>query len=305
MRRNRYVIGSFALAVLLLTACGGDPVPVAPAPADPPEPTGTASAVRQEPTGLVGMWTVTGDGVAADTVLRLGDDGPLVFQGCEMLTGDWRADQSGLFLADVHGASMTDDRGCGPSGRTRTPDWLARASAFRADGDSRLLLDADGAELARLRPGARPRGGPDVYPPWLEPPVVTEETRRRLAPVPPLPAGLVAPDQVALTGRWLPAGGPDGRGPAPGPGGWPEPPYAEFAADGTWRASDGCNGTGGRWVSGPAGAFAATGGVSTLIGCDNVPIGAWLITARQVGLDGEVLVLRDAQGAETGRLRRA
>ncbi|MGN9778618.1 hypothetical protein ACTMS0_23040 [Micromonospora sp. H33] len=301
MRQDRYVIGSLALAVLVLAGCAGTDAPSAPAP---PSPTATAPAVAQEPAGLVGAWAVNGRGVPADTVLRLADDGLLVFRGCEMLLGEWRADQSGFFLAGVHGASMTDDRRCGPASRPQAPDWLARAAGFRAEGDSRVLLDAQGGELARLRPGARPRGGPDVYRPWLEPPTVTDEMRRRLAPVPALPAGLAAPAPDDLVGRWLPVSGPDGRAPTPRPGGWPTPPFAELAADSTWRASDGCNSSGGRWAAGPGGAFGATGGMSTAIGCDNVSVGGWLSAARQAGLDGDVLVLRDAQGKETGRLRR-
>lgn len=302
MRRHRYVIGSIAVAALLLTGCAGRGTSAAPAPV---APTATTPTVLQDPIGLIGMWAVTGRGVATDTALRLADDGLWMFHGCEVRYGEWRADQSGLFLADVHGTSMTDDRRCGPAPAPRAPDWLARAGGFRAEGDNRVLLDADGAEVARLRPGARPRGGPDVHRPWLEPPTVTDEARRRFAPVPALPAGLAAPAPDNLIGRWLPLSGPDGRTPAPGPGGWPTPPFAELAVDGTWRASDGCNATQGRWAAGSGGAFAATGGVSTLIGCDNVPVGVWLGTARQASLDGDVLVLRDAQGTETGRLRRA
>lgn len=301
MDRNRYVIGSVAIAVLLLAGCAGNGSPAAPTP---PSPTAAAPAVPQEPIGLVGMWAVTGKGVAKETVLRLGDNGLLLFRGCEMLLGEWRADQSGLFLATVNGASMTDNRRCGEPPRPQTPDWLAGAAGFRAEGDDRVLVDSGGAELARLRPGGRPQGGPDVYQPYLKPPTVTAEVRRLLAPVPPLPATLTAPAPGELAGRWLPVSGPDGRTPTPRPGGWPTPPFAELAADGTWRASDGCNDTGGRWASGPGGAFVATGGMSTLIGCDNVSVGTWLITARQVGLDGDVLVLRDVQGVETGRLRR-
>ncbi|NJP34919.1 META domain-containing protein [Micromonospora thermarum] len=301
MHQDRYVIGSVALAVLLLAGCAGTDSPGTPAP---PSPAATTPAVPQEPTGLVGAWAVSGREVPADTVLRLADDGLLVFRGCEMLLGEWRADQSGLFLAGVHTSSTTDDRRCDPAPRPEAPDWLARAAGFRAEGESRVLLDADGGELARLRPGARPRGGPNVYRPWLEPPTVTDEMRRRLAPVPALPGNLAAPTRDDLVGRWLPVAGPDGRTPTPGSGNWPTPPFAELAADGTWRASDGCNSSNGQWAAGPGGAFGATGGGSTLIGCNNVPVNGWLSAARQAGLDGDVLVLRDAQGKETGRLRR-
>jgi hypothetical protein len=41
---------------------------------------------------------------------------------------------------------------------------------------------------------------------------------------------------------------------------------------------------------------------STMIGCENVPIATWLEEATSAEIDGDTLVLRDATGAETGRL---
>ncbi|HLU56054.1 MAG TPA: META domain-containing protein [Pseudonocardia sp.] len=97
-----------------------------------------------------------------------------------------------------------------------------------------------------------------------------------------------------LVGRWLPAdGAAAGRA------------FVEFAADGTWTGSDGCNRTRGTWELGPDGGFAATAGPSTMIGCENVPIARWLADAARAEFDGATLVLRDAGGAETGRLVRA
>lgn len=100
-----------------------------------------------------------------------------------------------------------------------------------------------------------------------------------------------APDGPDLVGTWLPADGAAG-GHA----------YVALEADGTWTGSDGCNGTGGTWHGGPGGEFAATSGPSTRIGCENVPILSWLDDATRAELDVGVLVLRDATGAETGRL---
>ena len=100
-----------------------------------------------------------------------------------------------------------------------------------------------------------------------------------------------APDGPDLVGTWLPADGQAG-GRA----------YAALAADGTWTGSDGCNALKGTWQGGPDGAFAATSGPSTKIGCENVPIAHWLAGATQAERDGDTLVLRDATGAETGRL---
>jgi heat shock protein HslJ len=98
---------------------------------------------------------------------------------------------------------------------------------------------------------------------------------------------------AGLVGRWLPADGrADGRA------------FVELEPDGHWTGSDGCNRTKGTWQGGPDGRFAATSGPSTMIGCENVPIATWLADAARADVDGETLVLRDATGAETGRLVR-
>ena|SRR5690349_7839629 len=108
-----------------------------------------------------------------------------------------------------------------------------------------------------------------------------------------------APARQALLGRWTAvATASQGAG-----GGW-KVPYVEFLEDGTWRGSDGCNGQSGSWSLSPARGFEASQGVQTLIGCANVNVGGWLDDARTVQIDGDLLVLRDAEGAETGRLRR-
>ena len=288
MRRGRYAFGLVALT-LLLTACAGRDT------ASPPSAQSPSSPVTGEPTGLIGSWTASGTGVEKGTVLRLAGDGLTVFGGCQVLFGEWIAEPSGLFLADVNGASSARGGGCAASNRPELPAWLARASGFRTEGSVRVLQDDAGAEVARLRPGARPTAGPDLDPSQAVPPTVTDEARRRLAPPAALPATLTPPARESLAGRWVPAAGPAGG---------PQLAHVVLAADGTWQGSDGCNGTQGRWATGPGGVLLATGGLSTQIGCDNVPVGAWLVTARRVGLDGEVLVLLDAAGTETGRLRR-
>ncbi|QOC89909.1 META domain-containing protein [Micromonospora craniellae] len=288
---RRYLIGTIAATALVLTGCaqhdtmsaGPDPVTV-----------DAASAAQQEPTELIGSWTAAGTDVASGTVVQFTDRSLRVFDGCGVRHGSWNADQSGLLIADMHsggGCTAAPDAGLG---------WLLRADGFRADGDTRVLLDDTGAELARLRLGGRPDSEPDMDPSWLQPPTVTDETRRWLAAPPALPAQLADPTSEELVGRWVPVGAA-----ADSAGRWPKPASVEFVADGTWTGSDGCNSYApGRWATDGDGAFLATGGVSTMIGCDNVPTGLWLITARQAGLDGDVLVLRDAQGAETGRLVR-
>ncbi|MEJ8278582.1 hypothetical protein [Pseudonocardia spirodelae] len=85
-----------------------------------------------------------------------------------------------------------------------------------------------------------------------------------------------------LTGvRWLPADGAAG-GRA----------YAEFAPDGTWTGSDGCNGQGGTWSLDADGTFTATANPSTLIGCENVPVAQWVSSAVRVAVDGGDLLLQ-------------
>jgi heat shock protein HslJ len=82
------------------------------------------------------------------------------------------------------------------------------------------------------------------------------------------------------------------------------PAGATLHDDGTYSASDGCNGTTGRWEA-DADGLVATGGSSTLIGCDNVDVAHWLSTATTAGFDGATLVLVDKDGHELGRLAHA
>jgi len=71
-----------------------------------------------------------------------------------------------------------------------------------------------------------------------------------------------------------------------------------------YEATDGCNQTSGRWAAGDAGSFIATGGASTLVGCDNVDVAGWFVRARNAGFAGTTLVLVDQAGHELGRLTR-
>ncbi|WP_224389603.1 META domain-containing protein [Pseudonocardia sp. ICBG1293] len=89
-----------------------------------------------------------------------------------------------------------------------------------------------------------------------------------------------------LTGaRWLPAdGAAQGRA------------FAEFAADGAWTGSDGCNGQGGEWTLGDDGVLRATANPSTLIACENVPVARWVSDAVHVETEGDALLLHPATG---------
>jgi hypothetical protein len=320
--RGRLAVGG--LTVLLLAACGTG---TAAGPGRPATP--TAAPVPGDPVGLVGLWSVReAAGEEPGAILRIGDDLSL-WRECGHLFGFWRATAEGLFVANVDGGSNA----C-YTGPASVPAWLRQAVGQRTVGPDRLLVDRDGRTLARLVPGGRPTVGADTVPSEGEPPVVTDELRRRLAPAVPVPAGLRPATADDLVGRWVPANGTGARVPRPPndgsgagvprpPGGGtgagvPRPPgggsggsglqsaHAELRADGGWSGSDGCNGQGGRWVAGTAGSLLAVGGPQTLIGCENVDVGGWLTGAARAGLTaGGQLVLLDGSGRELGRLRPA
>lgn len=290
MRKSAYVVGA-VLVALLAAGCAGQDSAADRGDSAAPGPAGNATgagAVDTDPVALIGLWNVTGaEGEQKGAVLRIAPESMSLWRDCGTLMGAWRADTAGLFVADMQGST-----GCAPD--APMPGWLRAAAAYQIEGEARVLLDAKGEPVARLSPGGKPVPNPNLAPEEAEPPVVTEEARRALARAAALPAGLSAPDRGALVGRWAPEGnrGSSAKG-----------AYVELRADGDWNGSDGCNGIGGRWGAGVDGSLLATSGVSTLIACDNAPIGEWLTAARRVGLDGETLVLVDADGKELGRLR--
>jgi hypothetical protein len=243
---------------------------------------------------LIGSWRLTGVDGEVDTVLRIAmDTNPLaLWRRCGRLIGSWRANTDGLFVGYLNGVAQCPS----PSGEM-TPAWLRRVTAFRVDGDNRVLLDAGGGTVARLLPGGRPIPLPtvEVDPSLARPPVVTDRVRRQLAPAAPLPRELAAVARDALVGRWVIPADQKTR---------PRQPFAELRADGGWVGSDGCNRESGRWVAGPAGALLATIGPMTAIFCDGVSVGYWLSRTHRAGMDGDVLVLLDGDGAELGRLQR-
>ena len=290
MRGVRLIVAT--LTVAALAGCAGRPA-AAPAP-----PTGASAAVARpaDPVDLIGLWKLSADGEEAGAALLIDGTEFRLFRRCTALFGDWDADERGLFVADASSQSPHTGAGCPPQDppadvRDLQPAWLTRAVGFRAAGAGRELLDAAGAAVARLEPGAQVPPWPGIAAELFQPPVVTEEIRSGFRPAAALPAGLTPAGASALHGRWVPARSP-GRS------------YVEFQADGRWTGSDGCNGAGGRWVAGPGGAFLGTTGASTLIGCENVPVASWLADGRRAGLDGAVLVLVGADGKELGRLTR-
>lgn len=263
------------VAVLALVSCAA-PETAAPDPSH-------SRSGPADPVALIGMWTLAGVGAADGTVVGVTPAELTIYQSCGELLATWNADSQGLFIADVMGSNG----GCDPE--TPVP-WLTKAAGYRLDGNSNTaLLDMDGRIVARLVASpAPPRPDRESF-------TVTDEFRRSFDPPAALPARLTPAGRRELAGRWVPVrGGSKAL----------KQPYLEMRTDGRWSGSDGCNGSGGGWVVGPAGTVLATSGVSTLIGCDNVAVGGWLSAARRAGFDGAILVLLDQDAKELGRLRR-
>jgi heat shock protein HslJ len=252
------------------------------------EPPGTPGG---DPWRLIGSWLVTADGEESGAVLRISGHDVSLWRRCGQWEGGWRADQSGLFVADFSSASEI----CHPE-VPFAPAWLRAAAAFDLRASGPRLLDADGTVVARLAPGGRPTAGPDLLASLADPPTVTAADRRAFSDPAPVPSGLQPADRASLVGRWLPKPADDVQR--------PEQPMLELHADGTWTSSDGCNGTDGRWTTGDDGRVLATAGATTQAGCTNVNVAESFFASR-AAFDGTVLVLLDANGTETGRLAKS
>lgn len=85
---------------------------------------------------------------------------------------------------------------------------------------------------------------------------------------PSSPAGSPAPDvRETIIGRWVPIE-LEGE-PVEPRRAWFTPPYAEFAADGSWNGGDGCNSIRGRYRLTEDGVVESLENKQTRIGCDN------------------------------------
>ncbi len=267
-------------AALLLGGCASH------AAQDPPatEPT------NGDPTALVGLWRVSdAAGADPDTWIRLGDDLEL-YQPCGWSSGDWEA-SGDAFLGQIWGWGG----GCGAAAPV-TP-WLADATGYRVDGGGLELLDASGAALARLTLDGAPPHDPHVIDDYRTQPTMSPQLAGRLAPSSPAPSGFTAVEAAALVGDWVPAGtGSYGKA------------HLDFGSDGMLTGSDCANGVQGRWTL-YGGAFLATTGPSTLIGCagitnPNADAPIRIGQARTLALDDGELVLLDREGEEIGRFVR-
>ncbi|MBG6053675.1 hypothetical protein IWX81_000065 [Salinibacterium sp. CAN_S4] len=232
---------------------------------------------------LVDLWRVTGaEGESADTWLRLDAGEFQLWRDCGMIQGSWRA-SNGLMLASVFGASG----GCGTD-TAPTADWLESVEGYVQTSDGFQLVDAAGSPVATLTIDGAPDPIPDAADFYAEAPEVTDETRAYFAQAKPLPGSLTP---GSLEGQWAAEGVDASLGAG-----------VDFAADGTWTGSDGCNGGSGRWAADASGGFLATSGVSTLMACEGALVPSWVAQAQLAGFDGDVLVLLDSDGVELGRL---
>ncbi|MFL6137835.1 MAG: META domain-containing protein [Frankiaceae bacterium] len=268
-------------AVAALAGCGasaaagpaaGGKQTVPTSPTSPVSP--GARPFEMNPMALVGSWRLEeATGEEPGAVLHLGDELTLD-RRCGNLTGSWRADTGGLFISYVYGGSQA----CMGSRSFEPPAWVTDSTGYRIDGADRLLLDARGWTTARLVPAPGPT------------PSLSYLTKL-LGPAAPVPDSLTPATQADLLGRWVPRSGTSKAD-------------TRFDANGGFHGTDGCNGQGGRYVVGRAGAIVAVTGPQTLIGCDNVDVGSWVAGAARIALDGPTLVLLDREGHELGRLGR-
>ncbi|WP_156760261.1 META domain-containing protein [Microbacterium karelineae] len=79
-------------------------------------------------------------------------------------------------------------------------------------------------------------------------------------------------------------------------------PHIEFADDGTYSGSDGCNGIHGEYTA-EGETLTLKPGFSTLKGC--VDVDDWLRAAAEVQVDGDSLIVFDKSGSEIGTLTRS
>jgi hypothetical protein len=287
-RRRRAVVISAGASLTAVAVVGGvilaatfvAPDPESPAAQGTDVPPPPSNYHAADPLALLGVWAVTETGQPGEPKLRLNTRELRVVQDCGDLMGEWRANAAGQIIADVN--ASTD--GC----EVGAPAWLAAAAGFRVSGDA-VLLDANGKTLARLTP-LPDSAVPDIL---VEGPEAVDAFRGWANPA-PLPAGITPATGQSLVGLWLTPSGQGGR---------PAAPSLRFKPDGRWEGSDGCNGLGGRWSAGPDGLVMATGGPSTLIGCDNDNTPALIQEARRAGFDGGQLVLFNAGGIELARFR--
>lgn len=114
-----------------------------------------------------------------------------------------------------------------------------------------------------------------------------------LTAAPPLPAALAPAGPAPLLGAWVAQ---------PADPSLRDRPGVTFTTDGHYTTSDGCNSSQGAYRVRTDGAFIATSGIISKVGCTSIPVPSWLALARRAGLNGQRLALLDAHGQTLGQL---
>jgi hypothetical protein len=249
------------------------------------------------PSSLLGVWQVSAQDEDPEAKLTLGDGFDLV-RNCGDTGGYWRASADGSFIvtADATPEDCIEDE----ETPQITPRWMARAVAFRIEGEQRQLLDQDGQVTASLTPlpDARYEMG------------LTSQARAAIDTEPaPLPASLRPATTADVIGSWVPAD------PA-----YPKhalEPFVTFEDDRDWVGLDSCDGSGGQgsWLVASNGRMLTTSTAQLAGGglCTDQPginarprgLNGWIEQVKRAGLDGDVLVLVADDGQDLGRLARA
>lgn len=281
---------SVVAAALLASAVAGCASTSNVADPIPPGGIGGPPPASGNPADLVGSWHLDAPGEPAGAIVTIGDrvdGGLLLFHRCGMLSGSWRANRHAMFVGSLDGG----DGSCfGEPADTSvlTPHWLTAAVAFARSGRNETLLDARGAVLATLRPGAHPTVGSNDSPDYVKPPAVTAQMRDSWREPAALPSGVRPVTLPELLHRWVPVGHRGSRA------------YVTFLATGRYDGSDGCNRSGGRYLLGEQGILLATSGPSTLIGCENDPLPGWVAQSGRLGLRAGRLVFVSPAGKALG-----
>lgn len=85
----------------------------------------------------------------------------------------------------------------------------------------------------------------------------------------------------------------------------PEQPFVDFAEDGAWTASDGCNRVLGTWELGDAGALTTTSGPSTLMACEGAQLPLAMAQADAVQVSGDALTIYSSKESTVTELVRS
>jgi hypothetical protein len=287
---KRMLVAAVALSLALSLALAGCSSPVATrVPQFTPTPKATTVSTGPSALGLNGLWRVTGAaGEGPTTWLRLDGEDLIVWDRCAVWFGDWRG-SDGLFVSTIDGyTNPTCDLSTGPEAAHLGPGWLSSVAGFaRAGAGGWQLTDAGGATVAHLAVDGHPPTSGKYSADLTQAPALSDAEKAAFAEPRPLPAGVLP--VARLTGKWIPL--------VP----VANDSYASFHSGGAFSGTDGCNGTNGRWISGPDGLLLVATGLNGLVGCAGSPLVYWATGASRVGMVGSRLTFFDASGRVLGQ----